>query len=65
KKHSLEKQRVLFQENDLQYKKGDNEYIKLIEELNKIDIATLTPLEALLKLNELKGKAKNLLKGIH
>ena len=63
KKHSLEKQRVLFQENDLQYKKGDNEYIKLIEELNKIDIATLTPLEALLKLNELKGKAKNILKG--
>ncbi len=63
KKHSLEKQRALFQENDLQYKKEDNEYIKLIEELNKIDIATLTPLEALLKLNELKGKAKNILKG--
>ena len=34
------------------------EYEEIINELKKLDIATLTPLEALLKLNELKGRLK-------
>ena len=36
----------------------DNKYKEIINELENLDIATLTPLEALIKLNELKMKLK-------
>ncbi len=57
------KQRRLFN-TKVEYKENNEEYLKFLEDINKIDIAALTPLEALIKLNELKMKVKDILKKI-
>ncbi len=55
------KQKRLFN-TKVKHKEKKEEYLKFLEDINKIDIATLTPLEALIKLNELKMKVKDILK---
>ncbi|RUM61812.1 MAG: DNA mismatch repair protein MutS [Persephonella sp.] len=57
------KQKRLFN-TKVEHKENNEEYLKFLEDINKIDIATLTPLEALIKLNELKMKVKDILKKI-
>ncbi len=57
------KQKRLFN-SKVKHKENNEEYLKFLEDINKIDIATLTPLEALIKLNELKMKVKDILKKI-
>jgi len=59
----VDKQKRLFN-TKVEGKEKKEEYLKFLEDINKIDIATLTPLEALIKLNELKMKVKDILKKI-